>query len=90
MAGCHIRAPLASVSRPQHGRASKFKNQTRSKLNNASHFVELQDLRAGLLPSLYYPMVSTMRFFRDNVLLFLSLMRNAQPYPGNHKRSHFR
>jgi len=36
---------------------------SKSKLNNATHFVVLQDLRAGLLPSLYHQIVSTMLFF---------------------------
>jgi len=34
--------------------------------NNGLHFVELTELRAGLLPSLYYRIVTTMLLYRNN------------------------
>jgi len=64
----------------------QFKNSG-SKLNNALHFVELQDFHAGVLPSLYYRIVSKIIWFRDNIApLFLSSVKNARPYSSNRKR----
>jgi len=59
--------------------ASQIRNPgSGPKLNRAVSLVELQDLRAGLSPSLYYRILSKMLFFRDNaVLLFLFCIRNA-------------
>jgi len=44
-----------------------------SKLNIAFHFVELQDLRDGCLPSLYYRMAITMLLFRNSTTVVISL-----------------
>ena len=54
-----------------------------SKLNNALLFLDIQDLRARHLLSLYYRIVSTMLFYRNytTVLLFLSSMRTSRPWP---------
>ena len=58
---------------------AKIKNY--SKPNNALHFIELHDLRAGFLPSPspYYQIVSTLLFLLNNttVSVFLSIMRTV-------------
>jgi len=75
MAPLHINAPLYGAYR------SRNRDKKYSKLKKRLHFVELQDLRAGRLPSLYYGIVSRMLFFRNTaLLLFLSRVRIAQPY----------
>jgi len=52
-------------------------------LSIALYIVKLQDSQAGLLPSLYYQMLSTMLFFGDHTVFPLSLSRvkNPQPLP---------
>jgi len=57
-----INAPMLDAYRSRN-RDLKY---SYTRVNNALHFVELQDLRAGLLPSHYYRVVSTMLFFRIN------------------------
>ena len=80
---CYTRAPLQISHDPQ------FKNPG-YKLNSALHFVELQDLRAGLL--LCYRTVSQIliySFMITHCSIIFSRVRNAQPYSGNRKHSRF-
>jgi len=49
------------------------------KLNNVLHFVELQEFRAGLLPSLHYRIVLTMLFFLIILHCIISFPRKKCP-----------
>jgi len=46
---------------------TEIKNALNQTLNNTLRFVKRQDLRAGVLPSLYYRIVTAMLLFRNNV-----------------------
>jgi len=68
---------------------SVFKNPG-SKLNNAEHFVEQQDLQAGLLPACLIQWNKTMLILQDHIVHY-SFPACEMPglTSGNHKTSHF-